>query len=117
MVLLLVVPENLQTKNPQIMGLFVFYWWRRRESNPRPEILRNGVYILILNFESRGSDSFRRDSEDRQPDWISPRTGSGILLSAILLLWRPWPDPQEKSGRTVAALSSYSVVIIVCFCV
>ena len=25
-------------------------WWRRRESNPRPEIFRKGVYILSLNY-------------------------------------------------------------------
>jgi len=25
-------------------------WWRRRESNPRPEALLPGVYMLILSF-------------------------------------------------------------------
>jgi len=28
-------------------------WWRRRESNPRPETFHSGIYILILNFEIR----------------------------------------------------------------
>ena len=26
-------------------------WWRRRELNPRPKIVGNGFYILILKFE------------------------------------------------------------------
>jgi len=25
-------------------------WWRRRESNPRPETFSNGIYMLILFF-------------------------------------------------------------------
>ena len=28
-------------------------WWRRRESNPRPAIVRIGFYIHILNFGFR----------------------------------------------------------------
>jgi len=28
-------------------------WWRRRELNPRPEILRKGVYMLSPDFNFR----------------------------------------------------------------
>jgi len=37
-------------------------WWRRRESNPRPEIFRTGFYILILNSRIRAFKS--------PPGWI-----------------------------------------------
>ena len=32
---------------------WIMFWWRRRESNPRPEIFHNDVYMFILKFKSR----------------------------------------------------------------
>lgn len=43
-------------------------WWRRRESNPRPKIIRTGVYILIPNFGFRPSGPLRTGSLKAYPD-------------------------------------------------
>src|SRR3569833_332496 len=50
--------EPRKTKNPRIARLFAGFlgfivrlkmvnWWRRRESNPRPQVLRLRLYMLI----------------------------------------------------------------------
>ena len=35
-------------------------WWRRRESNPGPEKVSLGFYMLILSFESDGKITGRQ---------------------------------------------------------
>src|SRR5690606_5711126 len=42
-------------KNPNRERLGFHYWWRRRESNPRPQVLYSQDYMLSLVF------------------WVSPR--------------------------------------------
>jgi hypothetical protein len=37
-------------------------WWRRRESNPRPETFRQNIYIHSLYFKFAPQDSHRQDS-------------------------------------------------------
>lgn len=37
-------------------------WWRRRESNPRPETFRQNIYIFSLCFEFRFKGLPRQDS-------------------------------------------------------
>src|SRR4030043_1987300 len=43
-------------------GLFSANWWRRRESNPRPETFRQNIYIHSLYFKFAPQDSHRQDS-------------------------------------------------------
>jgi hypothetical protein len=39
-------------KNPNRERLRFCKWWRRRESNPRPQVLRPEVYMLIPSLIS-----------------------------------------------------------------
>jgi len=34
-----------------VLVISIGYWWRRRESNPRPRIFGRGVYKLIPSFD------------------------------------------------------------------
>ena len=54
-------------------------WWRRRESNPRPKIIRTGVYILIPNFGFRPSGPLRTGSLKAYPDESFAGVASGNL--------------------------------------
>jgi len=36
-----------------LTNLRAFFWWRRRESNPRPKALTPSVYMLILPINFR----------------------------------------------------------------
>ena len=38
--------RNSPEKNPNRERLGLVYWWRRRESNPRPSVLYKQIYIL-----------------------------------------------------------------------
>src|SRR5690606_27760528 len=40
-------------KSPNRERLGFWYWWRRRESNPRPQALRSRTYMLSRLFDSR----------------------------------------------------------------
>ena len=41
-------PSPMKKANPS--GLALCYWWRRRESNPRPRTLRPRLYMLSLSI-------------------------------------------------------------------
>ena len=43
-------------------------WWRRRESNPRPETFHMGIYMFIPNFVCQPSGPFRARSPRTYPD-------------------------------------------------
>jgi hypothetical protein len=51
-------------KNPNRERLGFHYWWRRRESNPRPQALRRRIYMLIRIFVLTGC--YPTGREDRQ---------------------------------------------------
>ncbi len=40
------IPRDSGEKKPTENGWFFNDWWRRRESNPRPEVLYRQFYIL-----------------------------------------------------------------------
>ncbi|MEY3263482.1 MAG: hypothetical protein RL717_959 [Pseudomonadota bacterium] len=40
------IPRDSGEKKPTETGWFFNDWWRRRESNPRPEVLYRQFYIL-----------------------------------------------------------------------
>jgi len=96
------------------LGLcWIKIWWRRRESNPRPKTFNPSVYMLFLEFESRLMRLLQAGCAIGQPTDIRRsgrrRTGSTIpLVDALYRICRRGP------GRTVAALGSYGVGIIVC---
>jgi len=45
------------------------YWWRRRESNPRPQVLRLWLYMLILSINL--VDGYPTGRENQRRAWIS----------------------------------------------
>ena len=51
-------PSPMKKANP--VGLALWYWWRRGESNPRPRILRLRFYMLSQSIV------FNRRLPDRQ---------------------------------------------------
>ncbi len=51
----------LAMKKANPVGL-AFYWWRRRESNPRPWVLRYRYYMLSFVYWFRAPDSDEQDS-------------------------------------------------------
>ena len=54
--------RHKKTRKPliyMVMRVFVgphwtIFWWRRRESNPRPPVLCHWLYMFILNFNLTG---------------------------------------------------------------
>jgi|GEM_PF-855638 len=65
-------PLRVQKKPPQ-GWLFLFDWWRRRESNPRPQALCRRFYMRSLSFDLTGG------SPDRQGDLPAiPKGFSGL---------------------------------------
>jgi hypothetical protein len=38
------------------------YWWRRRESNPRPQILRSQIYMFISSIVLTSSYPMNREN-------------------------------------------------------
>ena len=61
---------------------FVVRWWRRRESNPRPETFHIGVYILIPDFGFRPSELLRTGFPIAYPvDLTDPGTGIQVRRS------------------------------------
>ena len=44
-------------------------WWRRRESNPRPQVLRLWLYMLIRSIDL--VDGYPTGRENQQRAWIS----------------------------------------------
>ena len=41
---------NKQDGHPVNLGGVFFYWWSRRESNPRPQALYRPLYILSFHY-------------------------------------------------------------------
>ena len=41
---------QIDEKTPTRQQLGLQYWWRRRESNPRPQVLYSKIYILSPVF-------------------------------------------------------------------
>ncbi len=87
-VLRLVEPDGgFSSQPPQIKkatrcGGF-FNWWRRRESNPRPQVLYSQFYILSLLFNLTCA-SANRQADDRRVTYCLT-LGKVTLLSAILV--------------------------------
>ena len=40
-----------RTSNTQVSVFIVIKWWRRRESNPRPQMLPSRIYMLSSRLE------------------------------------------------------------------
>ena len=75
------VLEKQKNPSPQRITLgkrvIFFKWWRRRELNPRPKTVSNGIYILIPNFEFYWNVSSGMDT-DQYSLKILTEKGSGI---------------------------------------
>ena len=56
------------TKKPP-QGRFFDIWWRRRELNPRPQVLRLWLYMLIRSIDL--IDGYPTGRENQQRAWIS----------------------------------------------
>ena len=91
---------------------WIFDWWRRRESNPRPKTIHTSVYILSLNFESRRVKLLQAGFSFGTPCKFNEKK-PGYQFSAF-----PRVDALTQAcGRAWqngSCLSSYSVIIIVC---
>jgi len=48
---------------------YVYIWWRRRESNPRPQVLRPWLYMLIRSIDL--VDGYPTGRENQQRAWMS----------------------------------------------
>ena len=74
-------------KPPQ--GRFFDIWWRRRESNPRPQVIRLRLYMLIRSIDLTWAYPTGREKQKRAwmsfngstpgvlhrgPVWVDPRT-------------------------------------------
>ena len=58
------LPHRLHKSKSHPLGGLCFYWWRRRESNPRPQVLCRRFYMLSRVFNLAGC--YPTGREDRQ---------------------------------------------------
>ena len=81
--------------------------------NPRPKTINPGFYILISKFKICCKVSFEMDTKQYS---LKSSTGKiQTIFQAVLHSRRPDPESARRiSGRTEAALRSYSVIIIIC---
>jgi len=80
-------------------GLYwIMFWWRRRESNPRPKIFHCSFYVRILWFVFAPENSQRQDWSDTIL-FSSRLAPSRKERSASPPVWRPHPTRQTWSGE------------------
>ena len=90
--------SSAQIKRPALAGRAVFIWWRWRESNSRPQVLRYEVYMLIPSLISlqatrragKTHSQFSKDLTVRALNMPLPRSCVGDSCD---------PDAQARSGQ------------------
>lgn len=70
-----------------------YFWWRRWESNPRPETIQSGVYVCILRFK----DSPRLSPTDRLSPSLAAQKSH---LSGEQRTQRPVSSNDASTGST-----------------
>ena len=83
--------------------------------NPRPKAFRTGIYMLIPLFEFALEISCGRDFARTSPLSLAWALQAARLRQIPFSRRPQWP-PREKGLETAAALSGYSVRVIVCVC-
>jgi len=61
--------QKKKTKNVSRQNAGVRHWWRRRESNPRPQVIRFRLYMLIRPINLINGYPVGRENQKRS--WIS----------------------------------------------
>jgi hypothetical protein len=104
-------PQAKKQKGPPFGDPFCFFWWRWRESNPRPKVLHPQLYMLSSPF-----DLVRRQHDVRGAS-TDQRVGLTVDRCAASQ-WRsrdndPTSTSTGTSGFGAYALSGESVVVVV----
>src|SRR5699024_9345977 len=76
-------------------------WWRRRESNPRPQILDPRVYMLISSLIVGLRYPTKRESACLASLALNGSARSGAW-PRVCEFRRPVPEAQTLAGRTLA---------------
>lgn len=77
------------------------HWWRRRESNSRPQALRPRLYMLILSICL--VDDYPKGREDHQRAWMSFNESTPGVLHRDPV-WVDSSDPRVRARNGLKAL-------------
>ena len=85
-------------KNPNRERLGFHYWWRRRESNPRPKALRARRYMLVTLFGLIRRQHNVRGAPPDQPLGFDPRPKGAGADDPVIVTLHPRARAQVGSG-------------------
>src|SRR5690554_2658613 len=89
-------------------------WWRRRESNPRPQALRSELYMLIPSLFSRRATRRTGKTRSQPGKVLAVRTpGLSSPRSRVADPWDPDARAHPARGHYGWFLGSECVVVVV----
>ena len=86
----ILIPPPPPNKKKATRGWPFVAWWRRRESNPRPQVLRHRIYMLILSIDLIGCYPTGRDHRQRFRKFFSesiPNIFHRELVKMTPVIW------------------------------
>lgn len=109
-------PIGLKKRDRQFAGPFFLNWWRRWESNPRPETLIRFFYMLSPQMESRSPALCRQVSGKPVRLGLAPRS-FGPSPGGHPAYCRPANPAGKGMPDAGRFLGSQGVIVVVADCV